>query len=768
MGRSTFGRGDLNPAASQPALWNAVAISAAAVGSAGLFLLELLAGKILLPLFGGAPGVWVSCLAFFQVALVAATVYADRLIRLRQPRVQLASQAAVFAVAAIVAPLGMATAFAWARPESPLPLPLPLLVVAVLAAGVGPVFFAVATLSPIFGHWRSLWPDAATDRVGSGHAAYGLYAAGNAGSFAMLAAYPTLIEPLAGIERQVDFASRLFSVVAALMLVMGVITVWLAGQLRTTTHAPDTCTAVTSKQWLWWAGLAAVPASWLASVTTHVTVEVAPIPLLWVVPLAIYLASFVAVFTPAGRRLRRFEGPALVVASALALWMVASGVDNPATLALALHLVAFGVACLCIHGMLVDDRPPAERLSSFYLAMAVGGACGGLWNALGAPAVFDAHHEFPLAIAAAAGLAPALGRWRLPVRLSAVVFVAALVAGGLTPGLGLPRWGWVAVVAIAVVVPAAVLSGLERSAAFVATAICTFFVGEVSLQVVARERTFFGVLRVCDSPNGPSRILTHGGIRHGQQLVSDDPERRRIPLTYYAEAGPLGSVFRGLDALGRRGRVAVAGLGIGTVATYARPGDEYVFFEIDPAVARIAENTRWFSFLADCRGSTRVVVDDARRALEREPDGSLDFLIVDAFSGDSVPTHLLTREAFALYGRKLHPDGVLALHVSNNYLDFVPVVEALAADGGWMGIYARDANLGEGVARVPSEWMTLSRSLDSLKAVYAKPHPNNRWQWTPLAETPTSRPWTDDRTAIIEALWNRRAAKPYPAAPAAR
>ncbi len=743
-----------------PALWNAVAISAAAVGSAGLFLLELVAGKILLPLFGGAPGVWVSCLAFFQVALVAATVYADRLIRLRKPRVQLASQAAVFAVAAVVAPAGIATAFAWARPESPLPLSL--LVVAVLAAGVGPVFFAVATLSPIFGHWRSLWPDATTDPAGRGNAAYGLYAAGNAGSFAMLAAYPTLIEPLAGIERQVDFASRMFLVVAALMLVVGVVTVWLAGQPQATTHAPDTGAAIPWKQWLWWAGLAAVPASWLASVTTHVTVEVAPIPLLWVVPLAIYLASFVAVFTPAGRRLRRFEGPALIVASALALWMMASGLDDPATLVLTLHLVAFGVACLCIHGMLVDDRPPPARLSSFYLAMAVGGACGGLWNALGAPAVFDAHHEFPLGIAAAAGLAPALGRWRLPVRLSAVAVVVALVAGALifSSWLALPRWGWLGLVATAVVVPAAMLSGLERSVAFVALATCTFFVGEVSRQVVLRERTFFGVLRVCESSNGPSRVLMHGAIRHGEQLVSDDLERRRIPLTYYAEAGPLGSVFRSLDALGRRSRVGVAGLGIGTVATYARPGDEYVFFEIDPAVARIAENPRWFTFLADCRGSSRVVVDDARRALEREPDGSLDLLIIDAFTGDSVPTHLLTREAFALYARKLKPDGVLALHVSNNYLDFVPVVEALAAGGGWMGVYARDVNLVEGVARVPSEWMALSRSLDSLKAVYATPHPENRWRWTACAESPTSRPWTDDRTAIIEALWNRRAAKP--------
>jgi spermidine synthase len=298
-------------------------------------------------------------------------------------------------------------------------------------------------------------------------------------------------------------------------------------------------------------------------------------------------------------------------------------------------------------------------------------------------------------------------------------------------------------------------------AAFFALALAMFFVDESTGRVVHRERTFFGVLRVRDSNNGPSRILMHGGIRHGVQLVSDDPTRRRIPLAYYAEAGPLGSIFRGLETTGRRRHVGVAGLGIGTVASYARPGDDYVFFEIDPAVARIAEDTRWFTYLADCQGTARVVIDDARHALETEPDGSLELLVIDAFTGDSVPTHLLTREAFALYAQKVHPDGVLALHVSNKYLDFVPVVEAIAADGGWMGIYARDLDVDPEAARIPSEWMALSRSLDPVKAIYANPT-SDRWRWQPVSETPAARPWTDDRTAVIEALWQRLTVMPQP------
>jgi hypothetical protein len=395
--------------------------------------------------------------------------------------------------------------------------------------------------------------------------------------------------------------------------------------------------------------------------------------------------------------------------------------------------------------------------------MAVGGACGGLWNALVAPAIFDAHHEFPLAIAAAAGLAPAAMRLRPPMKLATIATVVILVGGvlALSYAVLLNRWVWLGVLAAAVAVPTLALVGIERTVAFFALALATFFVDEATGHVVHRERTFFGVLRVRDSSNGPSRILMHGGIRHGVQLVSDDPERRRIPLSYYAEAGPLGSIFRGLESTGRRSRVGVAGLGIGTVASYARSGDNYVFFEIDPSVARIAENAEWFTYLADCKGRSRVVIDDARHALETEPDGSLDLLVIDAFTGDSVPTHLLTQEAFALYARKLHPEGMLALHVSNKYLDFVPVVEAIAADGGWMGVYARDLDVDPEAARIPSEWMALSRSLNPIKAIYANPT-SERWRWQPINETPTARPWTDDRTAVIEALLSRSLFAPQP------
>ncbi len=742
---------EVSPAAPQgERLFAVLSVIAAFVASSCLFVIELFAGKQLLPRFGGAPGAWITCLAFFQLALVAAYCHADQLIRRWSPGGQVGLQAMLFVAAAIVAPLGLGAGLTQGVQGR---LPLPLVVLLMLAASIGPAFFAVATLAPLLGHWRSRWGRTAASGEAAADRAYGLYAAGNAGSFAALVAYPLVIEPVAGLTSQAELAGRLYAVVALLAVACG----WFAasrsrGGVGIAPRAP--ARPVGWPAWLRWAALAAVPASWLSGLTTHATVEVAPIPLLWVVPLAVYLASFVVVFTPGGRRLRSVERPAVMAAVGIAAWLLAGNVEQPTWPVLIAHLAVFFVVCVGLHGVLVDERPPADRLSSMYLAMAVGGACGGLFNALVAPAVFDAHHEFPLALALAAALLPAPAdaapnprRWRFVAGPAVVVAAMAMLA----PWLAAPRWAWLAALAVLLAVALVALRRTERGVVVAAVLIGTFFMGETFQHVIHRSRTFFGVLRVCDAANGPSRTLVHGGITHGVQLVSDDPERRRIPLSYYAEAGPLGSVFRGLESVRPIRRVGVAGLGVGTVAAYAEPGQEFVFFEIDPEVVRIARNPDWFTFLADCRGDVRVVVDDARLALSREPDAGLDLLVVDAFTGDSVPTHLLTREAVALYGRVLAADGVIALHVSNKYLDFVPVVERLAADGGWMALRGLDADVPAEFARSPSEWMVLGRSRDVIKAIYAAPT-SDRWQWQPCAEEPSGRPWTDDHTAVAEAL----------------
>lgn len=726
-----------------------LAVLAAFSASACLFLIELFAGKMLLPRFGGAPSTWVSCLAFFQVSLVAAYFCSDRIIRLGRPWLQVWALAAMFVTAAVVTPLA-----AWSQAGQAVDAVLPrqVAVLALLALSIGPTFFVIATLAPLFGYWRGLWSDPGTASPASGKEVLSLYAAGNAGSFAALLAYPLLLEPAAGLGRQADLLAVLCIVVAALALATG----WIGASrgLRSGTPAVAACGEVGWSVWLRWVALAAIPASWLASVTTHATVEIAPIPLLWIIPLAIYLLSFVIVFSPAGRLYRSLEPRGLLAAVCLAAWLLACDVEEPTWLTLAAHAVIFFVVCVCLHGMLVDSRPPPAQLSRLYLAMAVGGACGGLFNAVVAPLVFDAHHEFPLAIAAVAGIMPRV-RPSLPPRLQwlAVIATGVLVAvsSGFLPGVPTSRGFWMAAMAAAVLASITLADSRLRTAAFAATLLGVFWMAEADQRVIHRTRTFFGVLRVTEDGNGPSRTLSHGSISHGVQLVSADPDRRAIPLSYYHHAGPLGSIFAAQQRRGRTARVGVAGLGIGTIAAYARSGEEFTFFEIDPAVVRIAGNADWFTFLADCRGRTRIVLDDARAAIQREPNRSLDLLVIDAFTGDSVPTHLLTREALAIYGAKLAADGVIAIHISNKYLDFVPIVEALAVDGGWMALSGDDTNIPGDYARIGSHWMALSRSLEAIQAIYVAPT-SDRWQWAPVAEKAARRPWTDDSTRVIEAV----------------
>jgi hypothetical protein len=293
----------------------------------------------------------------------------------------------------------------------------------------------------------------------------------------------------------------------------------------------------------------------------------------------------------------------------------------------------------------------------------------------------------------------------------------------------------------------------QRAVGLALVLLTSFWMIEQERQVLHRTRTFFGVLRVEASDNGPSRELVHGTIRHGVQLVSSDPDRRRIPLAYYHPTGPLGSIFGAIEQVAPLGRVGVAGLGVGTVAAYAKPGQEFVFFEIDPAIVSIAHNAQWFSYLADTAGRCRIVVDDARLALAREPDDTFELLVIDAFTGDSVPTHLLTREALDLYGRKLAAEGVLAVHISNRYLNLAPIVAALAAEGGWMALDGADRDVPEDFARLPSRWMALTRSLDIAKRVYSNPT-SPRWQWQPSLPGPRAWAWTDDRTSVTDALFH--------------
>jgi SAM-dependent methyltransferase len=718
------------PGASADAIFGILALAAAGCGSATVFLAELLAGKMLLPHFGGSPATWIVCLAFFQVTLVAAYAFANVLAVRARPGRQIVVQAALFGAAIVAMLVGTGGPAAGRFADVGLVRFPGLAVAAELATLVGLPFFAVASLGPLLAHWRCHWGGAGPGHDGSapdgpasdGLAAYRLSVAGNAGSAAVLLAYPFFIETLAGIGQQRELLLRLVCISGGLALACG----WYAARARRlgtsqpdgTAAAADPAAAAPAQPLPWrrrgrWMLWAAIPASWLSGVTAHATVEVAPIPLLWILPLAAYLASLAIVFAPGGRRWARFDPWLLAVSVLVPIGLLAADMTTPARIVMPLHMLAFFGGCLAIHGMLFDDRPGPRDLTGFYLALAIGGACGGLFNAVVAPLVFNARHEFPLALLASAWLLP-------PLRIS----------GGRTVTYFVPHF-----------VPCLVLAAILAAGAFRA---------DLQDDIIHRTRTFFGVLTVSEEANGPSRSLQHGDVVHGVQLVSDDPARRLMPLTYYQEAGPLGSIVAACRATGPLDRVGIAGLGIGTIAAYGEPGEEFTFFEIDPAVVRIAEERRWFTFLADSRATTRIVVGDARLELAREPDASFDLLVIDAFTGDSVPTHLLTREALALYDRKLRPGGCLALHITNRYLNFAPAVAALAADGKWLALVGRDTRVPPDYARTPSTWAVLGRDERRMATIAANPT-SELYDWQPLRGAP-ARVWTDDRSALSEAL----------------
>ncbi|HEY2910451.1 MAG TPA: fused MFS/spermidine synthase, partial [Gemmataceae bacterium] len=636
-------------------------------------------------------------------------------------------------------------------------------VVELLTAAVGVPFFVLSTTAPLLQRWFAA----------TGHPAskdpYFLYAASNAGSLLGLLAYPFLIEPRLTLDEQQWLWSMGVGGYLVLVLLCAFTVLWRrdavssAAAMETPRHAP-----IATKRILRWIGLAALPSSLLLGSTAHVSTDLAPVPLLWVVPLGLYLVSFILVFARWPDPVHRVVGritPMLLVFVVLSLL---TGAAEPLGLIAGLHFAALFGVCLVCHGELAKDRPPPEQLTAFYLWMSVGGVLGGLFNALVAPLVFHGMVEYPLALVLAALVRPRseesgsplclidgallLGLLGLAIGLvhyiplsystpvdadSADAMVARLIRGGLMFGI-----------------PTAIAFALVRKPIRFAIALASLLVvgsfdaGELG-ETLHSERNFFGVVRVTRSPNGKFVSLVHGNTIHGQQRADESGPPR--PMTYYHERGPMGSLFRSLPAERVR-RVGVVGLGTGAVAFYARPGQAWTFFEIDPAVARLAREH--FTFLANCRAdSCEIVLGDARRKLTQTPDGSFDVIILDAFSSDAIPVHLLTREALQLYVNKLAPGGVLAMHVSNNHLDLPPLVNRLAADHDppLVARYCHDlpSESEKADGKSASQWMVLARSSADLGPMARGP------TWQPVREPHPGPIWRDDFANLLWA-WKRK------------
>ena len=607
------------------------------LGAFLLFQVQPLIGKMILPWFGGTPAVWTTCMLFFQVALLAGYAYAHVLGTKARHRIQIPATVLILFAAALMLPI--IPGEGWKSHDTANPTWRILLL---LGATVGLPFFVLATTSPLLQKWYSL--------THPGKSPYRFYAVSNIGSLAALVTYPVLVEPLMSSRTQ----ARVWSVGFVILAVLYAAT---AIQMcrRRPVAAPlpdagdDTEPSPTIFVRILWVLLAATGSTMLLAVTNRMCQDVSVIPFLWALPLAIYLGTFVACFDHDRWRRRRLFWPALALCSAWMCWVLFQGALASIVQQVSAYSIGLFVCCMALHGELVGLKPSPRRLTEFYLSIAFGGALGGVFVALVAPLFFDSFFELNLAI----GLCPilvALAFWQgserqslLHTRREKKIFIAAAIV--LSLGL------WIAL---------------------------GFHARRETRGYTECARNFYGVLAVGEykipKTGEGYTMLIHGRISHGMQFKS--PEKRRKATSYFGPKSGIGLTLTHFPSKESGLKIGVAGLGTGTLAAYGREGDAYRFYEINPNVARLAK--KYFTFLDDCRATTAIVMGDARLSLEREAPQGFDVLILDAFTGDAIPTHLLTVEAFDIYRRHLKPGGVIAVNASNRHLDLYPVVSGLA------------------------------------------------------------------------------------------
>ncbi|WP_375404384.1 spermidine synthase [uncultured Sphingomonas sp.] len=708
-------------------------------GSFLLFLVQPMVARMALPRLGGAPAVWNSAMLVYQALLLGGYAYAHAIGRWR-PRTQAAVHLGLLAVAALWLPIGlMATQ---PPPDAQPALWVPWL----LGASIGPLFLAVSAQAPLIQRWFSEASDGADS--------YALYAASNLGSFGGLIAYPLLVEPLMPLREQSWLWSAGYVLLALLVLLCArsLPSAARAEAVGPTSPRPARATVVR------WIMLALVPSGLMLATSTFLTTDIVAGPLLWVLPLGLYLLSFTVAFA-ANRAPAEILTRIAPVTILLFGGVMVGGYNAQPLLSAGVALVLLFMTSVALHTAMYDSRPEPDRLTGFYLAMSLGGVLGGVFAGLLAPVLFDWTYEYPLLILAAGLLTPQLyltewiksvwTRYPWPALAAVAATVAAMVGARVYGPYRLFGEGQPGLLFIAVAGVGLLVVGARAGYMLLLGAAVVLFGGyrslELSFQGDARTRSYFGVYTIKEAPR--SRELDHGTTVHGVQLTGS-PERERTPTTYYARGSGVGqAMLLAPDLYGAGARIGVVGLGTGTLSCYARPGQHWRFYEIDPAVIRIARDTGQFTYLRRCLPNPSISLGDARLRLAQERPASFDLLALDAFSSDAVPAHLLTREAFATYARVLSPRGLLLVHISNRYLDLEPVVANAAAAGGWAGsMLAYDPSpLDE--AASGSAWIALSRDGAAVAALTLRAD-----GWRALRTRRGFRPWTDDYHSILPLL----------------
>ena len=658
-----------------------------------LFLVQPLIAKQILPWFGGSAAVWATCLLFFQSALLAGYAYADVITRWLSIKRQAMLHTALLIVAAFMMPIIVAGHWKPTGDEEPISR-----ILLLLAATIGLPYFLLSTTTPLVGAWY--W------RRHRSSAPYRLFALSNFASLLALLGFPFLMEPWVGNQQIAIAWSALFGVFVVLCTIIAWQTVRHGHAVEpAASGVPQGVKApVEGPGWLTWMTLSGMGSAMLLGVSSHLTQNISSAPLLWVIPLALYLVTFIVAFDHPRWYLRWLFLPSAAVLLPLMAWL-----SDSLDLAKVTPIYALGLfaVCMAFHGELARLKPGPERLTSFYLAISVGGALGCLAMAVVAPLVFNGYYELyvVLAVSAATGLFMPWGRtasWRLAGRVAAAVVLSAVVGASWQ---GIATYG-------------------DR--------------------VRSMERDFYGVVRTRDSQGDVVfRSMIHGAISHGGQLLREDLQM--APSTYFGPTSGYGRTFSSLPEGPRR--VGVIGLGAGALAAWARPGDHWVFYEISPAVVRAAKAE--FTFLAKMPGTHEIVIGDGRLALEREPPRQFDLLAMDAFAGDSIPTHLITREAMAAYVKHLKPDGVLVFQATNRFVDLMPAVKNLADAFGMQAVLVSDSpDFDSG----PEYWLSttdqviVTRNKAILEAAAV------REVATPIQSKPGLRIFTDDYINLVKIL----------------
>ncbi|MBI4893230.1 MAG: fused MFS/spermidine synthase [Acidobacteria bacterium] len=666
-----------------------------------LFQVQPMIAKMILPWFGGTAAVWATCLLFFQTALLLGYAYSHGIVKRLKPKQQWMLHAVLLVLCLALLPVVPNAAWKPLTPDAPI-----LRILGLLAVTIGLPYFMLSTTGPLVQAWYV--------QAHPGKVPYRLFALSNLGSMAALLSYPPLVEPFLTLRAQALTWSGLFGLFALVCIYTG----WRSYKGAVTVEETEAEEEAAVEQpsrgsYALWIALAAGPSMLLLSLTTHMSMDLAPIPFLWILPLTLYLLSFILCFDADGWYQRKWFLIAMPAALGMLAWLTSLGPSERPDLRLciAVYSLAFFIVCMVCHGELSLRKPHPKFLTGFFLMVSVGGAVGGVFVALLAPTLFNAYYELPISVAACGVLA------------AVVVFLEK-------------DWpfrkdllGWPAILVYTVVAGLLGLVGRD--------------VRDMVKNSVVVTRNFYGEMRV-NQYNGlydwdGYRSLVHGAINHGEQFTH--PARRREVATYYCEDTGVGMTMRNRNIADMQ-RVGVIGLGTGTLAGYSRVGDLYRFYEINPAVEGVAKDHFWY--LKNAEGAIEVVLGDARLSLEREPVENYDTLVVDAFSSDSIPVHLLTKEALQQYFRHLRPNGVLAVHISNRFINLAPVLERGAKALGKAALFVESDDDEEGKC-FGTSWVLLASNPEVFKAEAYK---NGK----PLEAAPWLRTWTDDYSNIFRVL----------------